>query len=166
MFYLAQDADGHDDPPGNSGPDESGDSSSGTFDPLPDSSDFSESPPPPGGPPRGPSPPSPVNRSRSPRRRGDHGVCHEGLLRLSDVVPPPIFDIDVHQVRLPHAPDDIQHLLLPPTWLLTNFPSLSIKPSTRRALGSMKHWSDLLGSVCGDRPPEVHLYPAPASHHC
>eukprot|EP00439_Symbiodinium_sp_Y106_P033670 s652_g4.t1 len=44
-----EDADGHDDPPGNSGPDESGDSSSGTFDPLPDSSDFSESPPPPGG---------------------------------------------------------------------------------------------------------------------
>ena len=79
---------------------------------------------------------------------------------MSDVVPPPVFDIDVHQVRLPHVPEDIQHLLLPwaPTWLLASFPQVSLKLSTRQALGSMKHWSDLLGSACGPRPPEVHLY--------
>ncbi|CAE7268693.1 unnamed protein product [Symbiodinium sp. CCMP2592] len=108
------DRDGHDPPPED-----------------PDSADLmGSSPPSPdmrGRSPQGPPPPSPVNRSRSPRPTGHprrHGdEQNSGLssatpaasttLSLATVIPPPVFDIALESLAMPHTLQDITEMMRP-----------------------------------------------------
>ena len=83
-------------------------------DPLPDSSDLSGSPAPNDGVRRGPPPPSPVNRSRSPRRRGHMRSAASNIsISLAAALAPPTFDLTRNCLKVPGDFALIQQLLAP-----------------------------------------------------
>ncbi|CAE7241226.1 Pol [Symbiodinium sp. CCMP2592] len=163
------------------GDDEDGseDSDSSYNDNLPNSSDISASPPSDGRP-RGPPPPQPVNRSRSPSRRSaeaprghgcagpmppapgedvGHGQKGAKIVSLADAVPPPHFDLTVNHLQLPHTPQQLATMMRPwlPTWLQFSWQGLKLQKNTQNALRELVHWSDLISRV-GQEDSEVYLY--------
>ena len=98
---LTPSEDTADDEPDDEGP---GSSSSPPDDPLPDSRDLGGSLAPDDR--RGPPPPSPVNRSRSPRRRGTPG--HLGHLCLFGGVIAAAFDLTRSSFKVPVLPRDAE----------------------------------------------------------
>ena len=120
------------------------DSSTGT-DPLPHSSDFSDGPAPSGDGPRGPPPPSPVNRSRSPRRH---------VLSLHSHLPPPELDIAKEAVTLPHGMQLIEEIVRAwsPGWAQPQWNSIHLPASTKAALEGMPQWPHLEGANAQNSP--------------
>ncbi|CAE7419468.1 unnamed protein product [Symbiodinium sp. CCMP2592] len=157
---TASQADEQSEGPG-SGPDDDEGDSSDPFDALPHSSDLSTPSPPRGPPPYGPPRPEPVNRSRSPRRRcaSDTAVTSATSLCLQGLLPPPVVELDVHQVQLPHGAADVNHMFRPwaPDWIYTVLPT-TVPAETEMALSQLRHWSDLLCGPTSAEPPAIHIY--------
>ena len=134
---------------------------------MPNSSDFSSATPPgPGDPPRGPPPPSPVNRSRSPRRRVDIDTTLEAepsgikQIELFSLLPSAGFDIQKERLALPHIGQEF-HALFEPwplQWMCLEIGELDLHSSTIRALRALPHWSSFLESAPPKAQFTAHLY--------
>ena len=128
--------------------------------------------------PRGPPPPRPIGRSRSPRRHRSPGTkCEEPLVlhlaasltaetaeNADDKAPlpcyTPTYDLSTDHVLLPHHgnSDVAMFWTWPPEWMRFDVWSLPLKEATRRALQATTHWSQLLQGMPQNSRPEVHLY--------
>ena len=136
-FYMKETAtltpsegtEGEDPPEGGNEP-----SDSSFDDPLPDSSDLSGSPAPNDGVRRGPPPPSPVNRSRSPRRR-DHMRSDASTISISlaAALSPPTFDLTRNYLQVSGDFALIQQLLAPwpAAWLDFRLEDFAFKEPTK-----------------------------------
>ena len=166
-------------PPGTSsdesdsdGDDDDGDGSEGPAESSSDlsilhSSDMSDCPPSPTGAPRGPPPPQPMDRSRSPRRghAPDPATAtspdESGVqIKLADKLPVPVFDMDQESVRLPHSPSDLQSIgrVWPPEWMQLDFSGFCLKKATISAMAELVPWTSLLVAMHGANALVAHLY--------
>ena len=150
---LTPSEDTADDEPDDEGP---GSSSSPPDDPMPDSRDLGGSLAPDDR--RGPPPPSPVNRSRSPRRRGTPG--HLGHLCLFGGVIAAAFDLTRSSFKVPGCPVMLKHLVepWPADWLDFQLDSFEFKEPTKCLLRQMIPWQDLLQRTPPATQPEIHLF--------
>ncbi|CAE7475223.1 unnamed protein product [Symbiodinium necroappetens] len=126
-----------------------------------DSSEFSGSPAPDTGAPRGPPPPQPMDRSRSPRRRQDDaGPTEPTSLSLTHLVQPPMFDLTDQSVQLPCDEEALRAMsrTWPPDWLQADISQAKLKQPTKEQLKGHVHWSDLLASLRPGELPEAHIY--------
>ncbi|CAE7349989.1 unnamed protein product, partial [Symbiodinium sp. CCMP2456] len=153
--------------------DESSDSSSGDSgdDSDPDSYDLDAEetdgeplPPRTGNSPRrGPPPPQPVNRSRSPRRRD--GTNHptapqeKRTLALDDHLGTPEYDLTRMSLRMPHAGDAVRPIVTPWSldWLWYDLGKIELHPAAKEAVEQAGSWKDLLLQWTGE-PIDFHLY--------
>ena len=131
------------------------------------SSDMSDCPPSPTGAPRGPPPPQPMDRSRSPRRdhapdpATDRGPDASGMpIRLADELPVPVFDIDQESVRLPHSLADFQSIgrVWPPDWMQLDLSGFCLKKATISAMADLVPWTTMLVAMHGANALVAHLY--------
>ncbi|CAE7386010.1 unnamed protein product [Symbiodinium sp. CCMP2592] len=149
-----------------------GSDSSSTFDAMPDSDDLTTpSPHDQNGPPRGPPRPRPVNappdRSRSPRRHGDHEsdeACTNVpdapcLLRLHDHIDGPNYDLTRISLPLPHRVDDIWPLFCPWSgeWLQWNLEGIDMNAEAEMAVRQACPWQQLLMDESHEAP-QIHIY--------
>ncbi|CAE7257034.1 unnamed protein product [Symbiodinium sp. CCMP2592] len=136
-------------------PDEEG-SSDDPPDPM-DTSDDSVAPPLPDGRPRGPPPPRPVNRSRSPRRHQDDPQHAE--LSLAAMLPSPTFDLTRTVLQWPHQSTELNSWFHPwgPAWLNWNLDGVRLHPTASDAVQSSVHWADLLPEIM-QGTGEFHIY--------
>ena len=136
-------------------------------DPVPGSSEFSDSPP--HGPgPHGPPPPAPQNRprSRSPRTRTrdpdgpqpDLNVPRQ--VRLFDALPIPEYDLTLHRLPFPHQAEHLARLLRPwpLSWLNFDLAEVAMKAVTRQALQQSPTWQQLVSMRPVGEPVQFHLY--------
>ena len=157
------DSDGGDDD--EDGGDGQEDSSSGLS--IFHSSDMSTRSPSPGGAPRGPPPPQPCDRSRSPRRERQDTAAyglqieHNGVqLQLADKLPAPVYDMDQECVHLPHSCHDVGCIgrVWPPDWMQLDICSFDLKQATMNAVADLAPWTGLLLAANGINALVAHLY--------
>ena len=116
--------------------------------------------PPADGRPRGPPPPEPTDRSRSPRRNGPHEPsdgCHK--VALADHLPPRTFDMTTSSLPLPHTLDQLWALLRPwpSDWMRYSFDGVNVSKELCAAITAATDWPQL--SPPGDSHQwDFHLY--------
>ena len=156
-----EDPDSDDSGPDDPSRDDDNDSDSSDARDMFDSSEFSGSPVPDTGAPRGPPPPQPVDRSRSPRRRqGDAGSTEQPSISLAHLVQPPTFDLTDQSVELPCDEEALRAMSRPwpPDWLQADISKAKLKGPTKEQLKGHVHWSDLLANLRPGELPEAHIY--------
>ncbi|CAE7022108.1 unnamed protein product [Symbiodinium sp. CCMP2456] len=166
---TTSEASGHDD--GDGGEDD--DSSDDSGDPIPGSSEFSDDTVvlQPGDPPRGPPPPLPVDRSRSPRRRSQAqddeaetpvdpettGACP---IKLRELLDPPCYDMTQNYVGFPHKAEDVSKLLA--AWPARDDPAnldkVTFKTETVEAMKTLTSPAALWKSMPSGVLPDLHIY--------
>ncbi|CAE7947475.1 unnamed protein product, partial [Symbiodinium sp. KB8] len=143
------------------GPDEGPDSDGSDTDSILRSSSGSEVALNPGEPPRGPPPPRPINRSRSPRRGATHGADGAGTtIALMEHIDPPSYDLTRNFVAFPHKPEDVLRLLekWPGHWSDVQLDLNIFQDVTKAAIGDMIPWRQLWNSSTDGQGPDLHIY--------
>ena len=115
----------------------------------------------PGDPPRGPPPPRPMNRSRSPRRGPTPPADGAGTtIALIDHVGPPCYDMTQNCVDFPHRPERVALLLeaWPCNWECPEFDMELFPEVTREALKHLVPWTRLWANSDVSHRPDLHIY--------
>ena len=105
--------------------------------------------------PRGPPPPRPVNRSRSPRRL--HGTAEEETVTvtLDGRTEVPTHDLSQTALAFPHDWSLLRPLFRPwsPAWMQPPLTDLKLPPGIQEEIGKTKHWSEVLFAEEERDPP-------------
>ena len=119
-------------------------------------------PPPNDGRPRGPPPPQPMDRSRSPRRTAieePNSTCNGCKLRLADHVPARTFDLTQQTMPFPHTFSQLWALMTPwpLTWLQYSLKEIQLHPIAKQAVQEATDWCTIM-SQWTDGPWDFHLF--------
>ncbi|CAE7905413.1 rngB [Symbiodinium microadriaticum] len=138
---------GGEDEDSDSDPDSDSDSSGCSFDSsrLPGL----DPPPPNDGRPRGPPPPQPLDRSRSPRRTAatESTIDDDGCkLRLADYVPARTFDLTQQTMPFPHNFQQLWAMMAPwpETWLKYSLQEIQLHPIAKQAVKEATDWCTIM----------------------
>ncbi|CAE7209907.1 unnamed protein product [Symbiodinium microadriaticum] len=110
-----------------------------------------------GGEPRGPPPPRPLDRSRSPRRSEDMPEEMDTCVKVAAV---PTHDLTQVTMALPHDWWDLRAIFRPwnPEWLQPPLKDLKIPTAIQDVMDTTSHWSELLFGEATEEKREVHIY--------
>ncbi|CAE7191431.1 unnamed protein product [Symbiodinium sp. CCMP2456] len=95
---------------------------------------------------RGPPRPTPVNRSRSPRRPEGREAADKPTIELFDKIPPATFDLTASTLQFPHDWNRMREFFRPwsPTWMQPNLTNLELPDNLKAAVEATSHWSELM----------------------
>ena len=87
-------------------------------------------------------------------------VVEKPRLAIAQHLPPPVFNINLQTIVLPHQPDVAASLTRPwsPDWLRFDLAALDLKEVTLAALQHTVHWVQILAKVQEGEAPYLHLY--------